>query len=196
MSNKFTPVLPSQYKLLKSNSKLVVAACEPGAGATYGLALKAIYEAQQSNKFILFIGTWMDKAGGLLGTFYKILEGQQYRYSKSSQIFTFPSGSRIKLASFHNPEIWIGCNFDWIICDHRFAALDYSMMFKAGHIAVSAYPDVVDTDEWFKTFYKDGKFEDFVEVIKFKSDDNFFMEDNIYFKYARESLPEHFGFKF
>lgn len=195
MSN-FKPVLSAQYKLMQSKSKLTISACEPGAGVTYGLAIKAIHEARDNDKFVLFIASWVDKAGELVDTVQKLLEGEQYRYSKVSQIFTFPSGGRVKLANCHNKEAWIGCSFDVVLCDHRFEFLDYTTLFKTPQVIVSAYPDVVMNHEWFHRFFDGGTFEDFVEVIKFKADDNFFMENNIYFKYARESIPEHFGFKF
>lgn len=195
MSN-FKPVLPAQYKLMQSKSKLTIAACEPGAGVTYGLAIKAIHEARDNDKFVLMISTMPDRAGASNEIFFNLLEHEQYRHSKMSNIFTFPNGGRVKVVHYGNKEAWIGCSFDVVLCDHRFEFLDYTTLFKTPQVVVSAYPDVVMNHEWFHRFFDGGTFEDFVEVIKFKADDNFFMENNIYFKYARGSIPEHFGFKF
>lgn len=195
MSN-FKPVLPAQYQLLQSKSKLTIAACEPGAGATYGLAIKAIHEARDNNKFVLMISTFPYRDGASNEIFKTLLDGEQYRYSQASCIYTFPNGGRVKLVHYGDKEAWVGCSFDVVLCDHKFEFLDHSTMFRAKQIVVSAYPDVVNNHEWFKGFFDGKTFEDFVEVIKFQANDNFFMRDNIYFEYARKSIPEHFGFGF
>lgn len=195
MSN-FKPVLPAQYKLMLSKSKLTILACEPGAGATYGLAIKAIHEARDNEKFVLIISTIPDRPGALNEVFTKLLQGEEYRNSKISNIFTFPNGGRVKVVHYGNKEAWVGCSFDVVLCDHRFEFLDYVTLFKTPQVIVSAYPDVVLNHEWFKPFFNKNQFEDFVEVIKCKSEDNFFMEGDQYFKYARKAIAEHFGFNF
>lgn len=195
MSN-FKPVLSAQYQLMQSKAKLTIAACEPGAGVTYGLAIKAIHEARDNNKFVLMISTFPDRAGACNEIFKHLLDEEQYRYSQASCIYTFPNGGRVKLVHYGHKQAWVGCSFDVVLCDHRFEFLDHSTMFRTNQIVVSAYPDVVMNHEWFHDFFDGGTFEDFVEVVKFKAEDNFFMKDNIYFEYARKSIPEHFGFKF
>ena len=188
----FKPITNSQYDILKAQSKIVLVACEPGAGATWGLVIKAIHEAQNNGKFVLYITNQPQRAVSANDVFSKLLKEEDYRFSALSQIFTFNSGGRIKLVDFRDKEVWVGSSFDWIICDHRFEAVDKRILYSDQHVVVSAYPDVMSSHEWFDGLIGAKG----VELIKMASEDNFFMKGDRYYHYAHTAIPQHFGFHF
>lgn len=174
----FFAVTKSQKELLDCNNKFTVIECEPAAGTTHGLLLKAIYEAKKG-KYVVVVGVFPSKAGGMCGELSKLLEDTKHTYSQASSIFQLKKGGKIKVIHYKNACTAHGA--DWLLIDHRFQEFsEYpDVILSAKHVVASCYPDSAINAK---------------NIIKFYNSDNHFWHsiNPDYVRKAKEVIPEKF----
>lgn len=109
-----------QQEVLDSRDRLTVITSQPGAGATMALILKAIQHcSEKDNNLVTFFypNHWnATTSGGLCDQIAGVL-GDSVRFSKTSLIFTFENGSKIKICTpEHIPRI-TGLSRDLMLFD-------------------------------------------------------------------------------
>lgn len=174
----FFTVTKSQQELLDCTNRFTIVECEPGAGATHGLLLKAVYEAMKGS-YVVVVGSMPNNPGGLTESLKKILKNTKHTFSAKSSIFQLKKGGKIKLVHYGYSCTAVGA--DWLLIDHRFTevAQFQGVSQSSKHLVATCYPDdrICGTNR-----------------IRFYSEDNHFLHKlrPDYRERAFECIPEKF----